>query len=227
MKNLTFLKENKIAHRGLFDNNRIYENTISSYTRAIKYNYTIELDVRLLSDGTIICFHDETTDRLLHVDGKTDKLTYDELCYLSKYQIPTLNEALNIINGKVPVLIEVRSDYKKGKLESEISKILDNYQGKFAIQSFNIKTLKWFYKNRPDYIIGYLICKKNFMKDYLFKRYDFMDINILIYNDKKIRKMREDHFIIGYKICNMDEYLAKKDVYDNLVYDNLLEIDGE
>lgn len=227
MKDLSFLKARKIAHRGLFDNSRIYENTISAYTRAIKYNYTIEIDVRLLADGTLVCFHDETPDRLLHVDGKTDKLTYEELSYLSKYQIPTLKETLDIINGKVPLLIEVRSEYKKGKCEALIANLLDNYTGEFAIQSFNIKTLKWFYKNRPDYIIGHLVCKKNFMKDYLFKKYDFLDINILIYNDKKIRKMREDKFIIGHKICNKEEYLAKKDVYDNLVYDNLLEIDGE
>ena len=39
--------------------------------------------------------------------------------------------------------------------------------------------------------------------------------------------MREDKLVLGEKICNMEEYLAKKDVYDNLVYDNLLEIDGE
>ena len=227
MKNLTFLKERKIAHRGIYDNVRIYENTMSSYTRALKYNYMIEMDIRLLSDGTIICFHDETPDRLLHVDGVIDKLTYDELSYMSKYQIPKFEDVLKIIDGKVPILIEVRSEYKKGKFEAKLAQILDQYNGLFAIQSFNIKTLKWFYKNRPDYIIGHLVCKKNFRKDYFFKKYDFLDINILLYSDKRIRKMREDKLVLGEKICNMEEYLAKKDAYDNLVYDNLLEIDGE
>ena len=227
MKNLTFLKERKIAHRGIFDNVRIYENTMSSYTRALKYDYTIEIDVRLLADGTIICFHDETPDRLLHVDGNVDKMTYDELSYISKYQIPKLEDVLTVIGGKVPVLIEVRSEYKKGKLEAKLAELLDNYNGLFAIQSFNIKTLKWFYKYRPEFIIGHLVCKKNFRKDYFFKRYDFLDINILLYNDKRIRKMREDKLVIGHKICNKEEYLLKKDVFDNLVYDNLLEIDGE
>lgn len=224
MKSLEFLKQNKIAHRGIFDNQRIYENTLASYARALKGRFIIEMDVRLLKDGTIICFHDDNLKRLLHIDQETDKLTYEELCYLSKFKIPTLEDALEQINGLVPILIEIRSKYKKGLLESKISTILDKYRGLFAIQSFNIKTLKWFYKNKPNYITGLLICRKNFRKDYFFKKYDFLSINILLFSDKKIRKMREEKFIIGHKICSIQEYNLKNGVYDNLIYDNLLEM---
>ena len=62
----------------------------------------------------------------------------------------------------------------------EESKLLDNYKGNFAIESFHIKPLKWFNKNRPNFIIGYMIGWKNFRKDTFFKKYDFICININI-----------------------------------------------
>ena len=43
LKDLSFLKSEKIAHRGIFDNKRIYENTISAYDRALKYKYIIHI----------------------------------------------------------------------------------------------------------------------------------------------------------------------------------------
>ena len=59
MKNMDFLKDINIAHRGIYDNERIFENTLPAFKRAIKYGYTIQLDVRLLDCGTIIVFHDK------------------------------------------------------------------------------------------------------------------------------------------------------------------------
>lgn len=225
MKDLSFLKKAKIAHRGIFDNKRIYENTISSYIRALKYKYIIHIDTRILKDGTIICFHDDETSRLLHVESKIDKLTYDELCYYAKYQIPTLKEALETIDGKVPIIIELRNKIKKHGFELELVKLLDDYKGEFAVQSFYLSILKWFYKNRKNYVTGYLVCKKNYMKDYFFKKYDYLNVNILLYSDAKIKKMRANKLVIGNKILNKREYEAMSSLYDNLEFDNILAID--
>lgn len=225
VKDLSFLKSNKIAHRGIFDNKRIYENTTSSYLRALKYKYIIHIDVRILKDNTIICFHDEDPKRLLHVEENIDKMTYEELSYISKYQIPTLKEVLELIDGKVPIIIELRNKKKKHLFEEKITELLENYNGLFAIQSFYLSVLKWFYKNKPNYITGYLICKKNYMKDYFFKKYDYLNVNILLYNDSRIKKMRANKLVIGNKILNKQEYEVAKLIYDNLEFDNILEID--
>lgn len=223
---ISFLKKNKIAHRGIYDNKRIYENTISAFTRAIKYNYIIELDVRMLACGTLVVFHDQDMERLLHVEGDVEKTTYEDLSFIAKYQIPTLKEVLELVDGVVPLLIELKTISKKGIFENKVAELLDNYKGEFAIQSFNIKTLKWFYKNRKHIGIGYLIGKKNYHKDPFFKKYDFINILYSLFSDKKIRKMREDKMVIAYGIKDKKEYDLKKDVYDNLTCDNLLEIDN-
>ena len=117
MKDLNFLKRNLIAYHGIYDNERIFENTLQSYARANKYGYLIQLDIKMMSCGTLICFHDDNLKRMLHVDQNILDISYDELSYISKYQIPTLNEVLDFILkkleeccGKDKLFINLRSD---------------------------------------------------------------------------------------------------------------------
>lgn len=227
MKELHFLKTRLIAHRGIYDNKRIYENTISAIQRAIKHQYIIEFDVRLLSDGACVVFHDQNMERLLHVEGNIERITYDELCYIAKYQVPTLEEVLDLVAGSVPVLIDLKTITSKRLLEKKVAIILDEYKGDFAVQSFHIRTLKWFYKNRPNYITGYLINRKNLTKNYFFKKYDFVNINIKLLSDRRVKKLKEDKMVIGYTINTKEEYALKQNIYDNLVCNNILEIDPE
>ncbi len=224
MKDLDFLKNIGIAHRGIYDNERIFENTLPAFKRAIKYGYIIQLDVRLLECGTIIVFHDKNLERLLHLDQKTNHMTYDELCYISKFQIPTLDEVLELVDGAVPLLIEFKTETRKYLLEKSLVERLDNYKGVFAIQSFNKRTVKWFTKNRPNYIIGYAVGKNNKKQELFFKKYDFLNVNAFIFSDKEVRKLKERCPVLGYTIQNVDDYNEKKEVYDNLVLDNILEI---
>lgn len=224
MKDCSFLKGNLFSRRGLFDNKRIYENTLSSYNRAIKNKFGIELDVRLLKDGTVVCFHDEDMKRLLHLEGKIDKMTYDELSYVARYQIPTLEEALNEINGSVPILIQIVDPSHKHQLENKLVEILDNYKGDFAIESFHIRPLKWFYKNKPEYVTGFMIGWKNFKRDFFFKKYDFINIKIKLYSIKKIKQYKNDKIVIAWRILDKTELEDNKYIYDNLVCDNLLDI---
>lgn len=227
MKDLSFLKNKYFARRGLYDNIRIYENTISAFSRALKYNYPIELEVRLLIDGTIVVFHDDNAKRLLHMDEQVDNMTYDELCYLAKYQIPKLEEVLDLVKGEVPLLIELKTVTRKYLLENRICEILDNYSGDFAVQSFYIKTVKWFYKNRKNYVVGYMIGWKNINKDIWFKRYDFLNIKINSYKDKKIRVLKENKVVLGWRVNTREELKLSKDLYDSLIVDNLLEITSQ
>lgn len=225
MKDCSFLKGNLFSRRGLFDNKRIYENTISAYNRAVKNKYGIELDVRLLKDGTVICFHDEDMKRLLHLEGKIDKMTYDELSYVARYQIPTLEEALKEIKGSVPVLIQIVDKSRKHQLEIKLSEILDKYAGDFAIESFHVKPLKWFYKNKPDYITGYMIGWKNYQRDIFFKKYDFVNVKIKLYSVKRIKSYKtNDKLVLAWRILTKEELEENKFIYDNLICDNLLEI---
>lgn len=227
MKDLSFMKNQLFSHRGIFDNTRIYENTISAFTRALKYNFAIEFDVRLTLDNQVVVFHDDNTERLLHVDGSIETMTYDELCYIAKYQIPLLSEVLETINGDIPILIELKGRSKKYNLETELVKLLDQYNGFFAIQSFYTKSLKWFYKNRPNYVIGYIVGMRNYKKDPFFKKFDFVNLKINSIKEHKIKYYRQKYIVVGWNIESKEDYDNNKHLYDSLVCDNILEIKND
>ena len=64
MKDISFLYNSIIAHRGIYDNKKIFENSIQSFKKALRYNIPIELDIHLLKDNTIIVFHDKNLKRI-------------------------------------------------------------------------------------------------------------------------------------------------------------------
>ena len=112
MGRLDFLNHSIIAHRGIYNNITIYENTLESIMYAVKNNLSVEIDVRLTVEGEVIVFHDDDASRMLKLKDKINSLTYEELEYLSPYHIPTLNEVLKSIDGRVPIVIEVKEDNK-------------------------------------------------------------------------------------------------------------------
>lgn len=223
MKDLNFLKSNLIAYHGIYDNERIFENTLQSVARANKFGYIIQLDVKMTGCGTLICFHDNNLERMLHVDQDLLEISYDELSYIAKYQIPTLKEVLELVKGSVPLILKLETKLRNFMFEKEVAHIMDNYDGEFAILSDNKKTLKWFYKNRENYVTGLVLNSSNHLKSAFFKKCDFFSMDITLYGDKFVRKLRENAFIIGQVIESADEFLAKRNVYDNLVVDNILE----
>ena len=141
MKDISFLTNTPIAHRG-YHNSKYPENSIAAFKNAMKYGYTIELDVHLTKDYKIVVFHDKTLKRVCNIDKCIEELTYEELSkynlFDTKYKIPLLKEVLDLVNGKAGLLIETKVIRFNGKLEEELSKLLDNYKGPFAVQSFNI-----------------------------------------------------------------------------------------
>ena len=219
-----FLNDRLIAHRGVYYNCR--ENTISAFKEAIKRNYIIELDVRLTKDKKVIVFHVLNLLRLTGINKNISTSTYDELN--SIINIPTLEEAIKFVKGRVPIIIEIKSINKKYELEKEVANILDKFDYEFAIQSFNILSLRWFKKNNPQYIRGYLvngIYSQNklfniFILSKLFKYniapyYIGIDIKSLDNNNSK--KARKKYNIIGYTINNKKEYEKYHNLADNFI----------
>ena len=131
MKDLTFLTSSLIAHRGVH-NDKIEENTLLSFKRAIEKRYIIEFDVHMLKDETLVVYHDYSLKKLTGVNKIIEDLTYNELKKIklkTGQMIPTLKEVLNLIDGKVPVIIELKGNLKPGKLEELVAQNLDEYKG--------------------------------------------------------------------------------------------------
>lgn len=155
-----------IAHRGLH-NDELPENSIGAFANAIEHAYPIELDVRLTDDEKVVVFHDDSLGRMTGKDGYVSKLTSNLLSEYkllngekkpSEFCIPTLEEVLALVDGKVPLLIEIKNTGSVGILEKNTAAILATYQGPFAVQSFNPYSIEYFKKNMPDVPRGILSC---------------------------------------------------------------------
>lgn len=221
MKNIEFLKSSLIAHRGIQSNN-IIENTIPSFIRAIDKNYIIELDIHILTDKTIVVYHDYNLKRLTSMNKVIESLSYPQLSKIkvkNKYTIPTLKQVMHIVNGKVPLLIEVKDlNNNNNKFEQELVKLLDNYNGNFAIQSMNPKVLDWFYNNRPDYVVGLIIFNEfnyKLLKKYI-KKADFLSVY------KKCLPFKSKKMIIAWTIKTKKELEKYRFLSYNLICEKIL-----
>ena len=76
---LDWLKHTTIAHRGIYDNITVAENSKTAIQKAIDANYAIELDVNLTKDNTPIVFHDNIFSRLTDVDGYVNLTEYKDI----------------------------------------------------------------------------------------------------------------------------------------------------
>lgn len=155
------LKGTNFAHRGIHNNAaKLPENSIKAFRRAVELGYGIELDVQVTKDNQVVVFHDFDLKRMCGVKKKVCELTYEELLQYnlldSKEKIPLFSEVLKMVNGKVPLLIELKCKNVKDPIAPETDKILSGYQGTFYIQSFHPMPLRWYRCNRPDIIRGQL-----------------------------------------------------------------------
>ena len=127
------------AHRGLHDGERA-ENSMSAFAAAKKMGYGIELDVRLSKDGELVVFHDADLTRMTGIEGKVIDFTAEELAKMSLAGtadgIPTFREVLELIDGSVPLLIEVKMDPKEGGVAEKLIEVIEGYQGDFIVESF-------------------------------------------------------------------------------------------
>ncbi len=140
----------RIAHRGLHAlRDHVPENSLKAFARAARRRFAIELDVHLSADGVVMVFHDETLDRLTHATGRLDAVNADALSALrlggTDERIPALKQVLDLVAGKVGILVELKTENAKDdRLERQVARLLSQYRGPVAVQSFNPRTVAWF-----------------------------------------------------------------------------------
>ena len=158
----TFSKQ-LIAHRGLHNNKGdAPENSLLAFERACENGYGIELDVRETKDGVLVVCHDDNLKRVAGLSRKISEMPLSEvrrakLCR-SEEKIPTLEEALSLIGGRVPLVLEIKSEdiRNAGHISQAVASVLDSYEGPVCMESFNPAVLKWYRKHRPEMLRGQL-----------------------------------------------------------------------
>ena len=139
---LVWLKR-PFAHRGLHgEADGIVENSASAIEAAIAKGYAIEVDLQCAAHGVPVVFHDRTLDRLTAERGPVAERDAAALCAIplrdSVDRILSLNGLLGIVDGRVPLLIEVKSTWSDDHTyERNIAATLAAYQGDVAVMSFD------------------------------------------------------------------------------------------
>lgn len=232
----TWLCSKPIAHRGLH-NADLPENSIGAFEHAIEKNFAIELDVQLSKDGEVIVFHDSSLSRMTMSDGYVSNSNLSDLKNLrlleTDYKISTLNEVLEVVDGKTPILVEIKNDHKVGELENKALNILKNYSGEFAVQSFNPYSLEYFKENYPQITRGQLstFFSKNdlgFVKRNLLKKLklnhvskpDFIAYNGAYLPNKYVSKTELP--VLAWTIRSSDELERVKDCCDNIIFEGFM-----
>lgn len=149
------------AHRGLHNNkSKAPENSLRAFQLAVENGYGIELDVQLTKDLVAVVLHDYNLKRACKLDLRVAELTYEELkeyrLFKSQEHIPTFQEVLEVVNGKVPLIIELKIPRKAEILCDLVSKKLQDYKGIYCIESFNPYGLLWYKKHFPKVVRGQL-----------------------------------------------------------------------
>lgn len=138
-----WLTARPIAHRGLHDRARgIVENTPSAFAAAIAGNYAIECDLQITSDGEAVVFHDERLDRLTTASGMVKDHTVEQIQRLTVRdttdRVQTLAELLAQVDGRVPLLIEIKSLWDgDGTLTRRTLDVLKSCAGPHCLMSFD------------------------------------------------------------------------------------------
>lgn len=153
------------AHRGLHEAG-VPENSMAAFRAALDAGYGIELDVHLLSDGTLAVMHDSSLKRTVGVDKILEDLTAEDLTRYhlqgTEQTIPTFSQVLELYAGKAPLIVELKA-YRNNHaaLTKAACDLMDRYSGPYCMESFDPRCVQWLRKNRPDIIRGQLT--ENFM----------------------------------------------------------------
>jgi glycerophosphoryl diester phosphodiesterase len=153
MAGLDWLIERPVAHRGLHGDGLI-ENTLGAARAAVEGNFAIEVDLQLTADNEVVVFHDEKLDRLTTATGSLADRTLAELKRISIHgtneRIPVLQELLDLVRGRTPLVLELKSDWNGDeRLTARVAELLGGYAGPVACMSFDPQIVMALQKHAP------------------------------------------------------------------------------
>ncbi len=239
----TFLSR-PFAHRGLHGR-EITENSRAAFQEAICKGFGIELDVQGLADCSPVVFHDDFLERLTNAQGKVSHLKTKNLekIYLSNGEsIPTLEEILTLVNGKVPILLEIKDQggmlgKNIGQLAQKIANLIGVYRGPLAVMSFNpfvVKALETYSPKIPRGLVtddffsedwDFLgLEQKESLNKMLFSKttqLDFISHNVSKTRSPQINLAKKQHLpIFCWTVRSSIQEREARKIFDNITFEN-------
>jgi len=140
-----------IGHRGA--RGHLAENTLPSIAKALELGVDgIEIDVFRCASEELVVFHDQTLEKLTNATGYIEQLDLDSIRnieVLNGFTIPTLEEVLNLINGRVMLNIELKGSQTAILTDQMLHTFFEKETWsaeKILISSFDWEELKLFYE---------------------------------------------------------------------------------
>ena len=124
-----------IARNGQCDS-EAFPNTLSTYDLAIKNNFALDIPVQMLDDDNVVCFSHKNISKVLNTtSGYLNKFSLAELKEMKLNDkgetAPTLDEALEHIANRTPIVIEIQNEGMIGKFEDKVLTSLQKYIQKY------------------------------------------------------------------------------------------------
>lgn len=230
-----WMMKSPVAHRGLHDET-IPENSRAAFENAVKHGYPIETDIQLTKDGVPVIFHDANMKRMTGEDVAVSSVTLEEVRRMrlagTNEGIMTAEEFLRFVDGRVPLVIEYKTQPDKETIVDKTLPYLDAYKGEFVVQSFDPLIVRTLRLRRPQFIRGQLICKDRH-KDQKFlidralahgffnflSKPDFINMNV---NYLPVsRAMRRGKKLVCWTIRTEEERRKAEKYADNYIFENI------
>ena len=235
----SFFSGAPFAHRGAFIPGFIPENSLSAFDRACTLGYGIELDVRAARDGRLCVMHDRNIQRMTGCDAFVESL---DLKALKAYHldgteetIPSLSEALKVIAGRVPIIIEMKSNgfhERPDRMAELLVSEMKNYHGSWCAESFDPRILSAFKQLKPSVPIGQLSEPQPLwpigpwlhgkLLCCLISRPDFIAYRIGSSVPHWLKIKKQGLPLIAWTVHSKNEWKQVKKVYDAYIFEGFL-----
>jgi glycerophosphoryl diester phosphodiesterase len=147
------------AHRGLHYGSGFPENSLIAFAGALELGAGIECDLRLTADNKIVVFHDSDALRICGGPLRIGKTKWAELSRLrvGEHPIPTLESLLTMVDGRVPLLLEVKVEKDIWRWAPALIHALATYSGRLGLMSFDPRIARLMRSNMPGVRRGFVI----------------------------------------------------------------------
>jgi glycerophosphoryl diester phosphodiesterase len=151
----------------------------------------------------------------------------------SDQYIPLFEEVLELVDGRVPLVIELKSMDNAGVLERALLCRLKFYRGPFAVQSFNPWSVYWFRRHAPQVLRGQL--SGSFEDVYLpwHRKYavkkllvlpvvrpHFIGYEVSCLPTPRTSRLRIRGLpLIGWTVKSLEAYSSIRDSCDNIIFE--------
>lgn len=236
-----FLVGRNIARSGVYDNTSdAPENSFPAFKMAIAANYGIETQVRMTSDGVLVTIADKNLLRLLGVSTNIEQMSWQDLTTLrilgTGERLVRLEEILDLVDGVVPLVIEISADENHRVFISTLVNFLKVYRGDYIIESSNKALLMELRQLNPEIPRGLRAAgpavegqsiMEGFLGSLLLTNIQTRPDCIFYY----FRKGKNMSLVlckafyrvttVGWTLRTMDEYQRVNRIFDGLIFEKI------